>query len=936
MVTSPKKTPLPLRILLLLATCLLQQPTSQAIDFKTDIQPLLAENCVRCHGPEKQKGGLRLDSPMFIQQGGDSGEPVLIPGNSSQSHIIQLVSAANPADAMPPNGPPLPAQQIQLLQDWITAGAPMPETETETAHPLTTDHWSLQPLQHPTPPNPQTPSATNPIDAFIQAKLSEHQLQPSPAADRTTLIRRLYLILHGLPPTPAEVEAFTRDTQPDAYERLVDRILASPRYGERWARHWLDVVRYADSNGFETNRERKTAYPYRDYVIASFNEDKPYDQFIREQLAGDAYGIDAATGFLVAGPYDIVKSPDPNLTLTQRQNELDDMINTTGTAFLGLTLGCARCHNHKFDPIPQKDYYALQAVFAGVQHGDRPLRKKLSPAEAAELGALKQSLSETQNALEHYRNLARKQPLPQGNTPLREAVNHHLNHESFPPVPARAVRFTIHATTGSSEPCIDELEILNSNDLNVALSTNGAIATASGTLPGYEAHKLEHINDGRYGNDRSWISNTPGTGWIQIELPETQTITEIRWGRDRNNAFKDRLATRYTIETSTNLQTWTTIASSDSRLPYNNEPDPNAFLTRLSPAQADAAKALQEQIATTQTQINQLRGNQMVWAGTFSQPETTRRLYRGDPLAPREPVAPDTLSALGTLGLAMNAPEQQRRIQLANWIANPQNPLTARVLVNRLWHYTFGTGIVPTPSDLGANGIPPTHPELLDWLATEFIHHDWSIKHVLKLILTSHTFQQSSRPTPNGIALDASSSLLWRFPPRRLEAEAIRDSILAVSGDLDLTMGGPGFYLHEVEVENVMHYHPKEEFSPAEFRRMVYLFKIRQEQDAIFGAFDCPDGNQVIPQRSRSNTPLQALNLFNSPFTLQQANTLASRLQSEAGPNPNEQTSLAFQLAFARNPDDLEQASSSRFIAQQGLPAFCRALFNTSEFLFVF
>ena len=322
--------------------------------------------------------------------------------------------------------------------------------------------------------------------------------------------------------------------------------------------------------------------------------------------------------------------------------------------------------------------------------------------------------------------------------------------------------------------------------------------------------------------------------------------------------------------------------------------------------------------------------------GTFSQPGKTHRLYRGDPLQQREVVAPDTLSLFDTLGLSADEPEQRRRVKLAEWIASPQNPLTARVLVNRLWHYHFGHGIVDTPSDFGANGSRPTHPELLDWLADEFVKSGWSIKHMQRLILLSAAFQQSSAPRADAAKVDADGLLLWRYTPRRLEAEAIRDSMLEVSGALDLKMGGPGFYLMDVVNENVMHYFPKEKYTPAEFRRMVYQFRIRQTSDSVFSSLDCPDGGSVIPRRSRSNTPLQALNLFNSTFVLQQADILAERLRAQAGDQPEAQAGLAFRLFYARPPDAFERDHSAAMIREHGLQSFARALYNTSEFLFIF
>jgi mono/diheme cytochrome c family protein len=907
--------------------------TTPAVDFTRDIAPIFQAHCVSCHGMEKQRGGFRLDDREAAFKGGENHAPAIQPGNSAESPLIRFVAGLDPDLRMPPKGEPLPASDIRLLRAWIDQGANWPHDPNAVKQV----HWALQPVSRPPPPALASAAAelTHPIDTFVAAKLAEDGLALGPAASRHTLVRRLYLLMHGLPPAPEEVEQFVQDASPDAWERLIDRVLASPRYGERWARHWLDVARFAESNGFETNRERKNAHPYRDYVIQSFNEDKPYDQFVREQIAGDALGADAGTGFLVAGAHDLVKSPDINLTLMQRQDELADIVNTTGTAFLGLTLGCARCHDHKFDPVSQKDYYAIQAVFAGVNFAERPLRRKLSAAEQKELAALNEELAAQEAALAALRDKAAQAKLAaNAGQVLRPPVNERSNEETFAPLEASAVRFTILATT-SSEPCLDELEIYDVQGANVALASAGARPSASGTLPGFAIHKLEHVNDGRHGNSHSWISDTPGRGWVRIDFPEPKRIQRIVWGRDREGRFKDRVATEYRIEAAREPDDWSEIASSRDREPIGAA-DPNAFLARLSEADAKTARQLQEHIRNLQKQVAQLSDGISAWLGTFSQPETIHRLYRGDPMAPREAVAPGAVAVLGSLDLAMDAPEQQRRIKLAEWISDPANPLTSRVMVNRIWHYIFGAGIVDTPSDFGGNGSMPTHPELLDWLADEFVRGGWSVKHVQKLILLSRTFQQSAAPNPKGLAADADARLLWRFPPRRLEAEAIRDSMLAVSGAINLRMGGPGFYLQKVEEDNVYRYFPKETFGTEEFRRMVYLTRIRQEQDSVFGSFDCPDGNQVTPKRSRSNTPLQALNLFNSNFTLQQAELLAGRLRRDAGEDSARHVARAFQLMYGRAPDSFEREVSVTMISEQGLEAFCRALYNTSEFLFVF
>ena len=914
------------------------------VDFARDIQPIFTRACFSCHGAEKQKGGYRLDSPAAALRGGETYSPAIKPGDSAGSPLIRLVAGLVPDTQMPAKGDPLTATEIGLLRAWIDQGAKFPADAPAEADPLKS-HWSFQPVRRPAVPavGKRLAKHASPLDAFIGARLAEDKLAPSPEADRTTLIRRLYFVMLGLPPTPEEVTAFVADRKPQAFERLVDRVLDDPRYGERWGRHWLDVVRFAESNGFETNRERLNAWRYRDYVIAALNDDKPYDQFIREQLAGDALGAEVATGFLVGGPVDIVKSPDVALTAQQRADELDDMVGTTGTAFLGLTTGCARCHSHKFDPISHREYHALAAIFAGVQHGDRAL--PLSADQKAKLAQADQRIRELEGKLVPF--------LPQPPTPPREGerrppVNFARNEDPFAPVEAKFVRFTILATTGG-EPCLDELEVW-AGDRNVALATHGTRATASGSLAGHEIHKLEHLNDGRVGNGRSWISSEAGRGWVQLEFLRAERISRVVWGRDREGQFKDRLATHYRVEAGLTTNDWQRVASSDDREPFAGkaEPPPAPAYQFAGRPEAEAAQGKQwfAELEQVRRQRAEWAKAPAIYAGNFTQPGVTHRLHRGDPLQPREAVAPGTLAIFHPLTLATNTPEQQRRRQLADWIASPENPLTARVIVNRLWQHHFGVGLVSTPNDFGKNGARPTHPELLDWLASELVHPEvkptigptvrpWSLKHLHRLILTSATWRQASTPRREALKVDAGSRLLWRFPPRRLEAEGIRDSILTVSGNLDRTPGGPSFYLHEVDRENVYHYRPKEEFGPADTRRMVYAFKVRMEQDGIFGAFDCPDGSLVMPKRSASTTPLQALNLFNSRFILSQAEAFAARLRRDAGEDLPAQVRRAWQLAFNRAPSRAEARDAVAFARAEGTPALCRAVLNANEFLFL-
>ena len=794
-------------------------------------------------------------------------------------------------------------------------------------------HWAFQPVVRPEAPRTGR-GAAHPVDAFVRDALRRQHLAPSPEADRTTRIRRLYAVMLGLPPTPSEIEAFRRDRSPKAWENLVDRVLDDPRYGERWARHWLDVIRFAESNGFETNRERTGAWRFRDWVIQALNRDLPYDEFVRRQVAGDAFGDDVATGFLVGGPWDIVKSPDPALTAQQRADELDDMVNTTGTAFLGLTLGCARCHNHKFDPVSQAEYYSLTAVFAGVSQGERAL-----PRSADEEAAWKAAQDEVRT-LEG--RLAKYRRHPEADLPSVEA---RFNEDRFPPVATRRLRFRILQTTGG-EPCLDELEAW-SGDRNVALASAGTRATAGGTLPGYAIHKLEHLNDGRTGNDRSWISNESGKGWVELEFPEEVRIDRVTWGRDREGRFADRLATAYRIEVAEADGSWRLVSDSSRRRPRpgSGPAVPEYRFDGLAEAEASEARATLAKLESATKRKDSLSKPPMAHAGTFSQPGKVHRQHRGDPLQPREAVVPATLGLFRPVSLDDSTPEQRRRVALAEWITRADHPLTARVAVNRIWQQHFGVGLVDTPNDFGRNGSRPSHPELLDWLAAELVEpkvpdgtravRPWSLKHLHRLILTSATWNQSAKPRPEARAVDAANRLLWRFEPRRLEAEAIRDGILAVAGTLDPTSGGPSFHLHDVDRENVYHYHPKERFGPAESRRMVYAFKVRMEQDGVFGAFDCPDGSLVAPRRSRSTTPLQALNLFNSRFLLDEAAHFADRLGREAGSDPKARIRLAWRLAYGREPDRAELRDAEAFVKAAGLPALCRAVLNSNEFLFI-
>ncbi|MCC6793933.1 MAG: DUF1553 domain-containing protein [Candidatus Hydrogenedentes bacterium] len=799
--------------------------------------------------------------------------------------------------------------------------------------PTDEKYWAFRPVTNQTPPSFEDAAwVANPIDAFVLSRLRAEHLEPSPTADKRTLIRRVYLDVLGLPPTPEEVAAFVADDSADAYEKLIDQVLASQHYGERWARHWLDIIRFAETNGFETNTPRRNAWHYRDYVIQAFNEDKPYTDFIKEQLTGDLTGNIVATGFLSAGPLDEVKSPDIVLTKMQRDQEIGDMVATTGAAFLGLTVGCAKCHDHKFDPISQHDYYALRAVFAGVSHGERELPDPGREARVAQVEPLKQELASLRGKM---LRLARDTQ-PDG---LLRRVSTMENVDRFSPVEAKFVRFTVKKTD-ELEPCIDELEVYTPGDnpANVALAVNGGVATASTVFADNPLHRVEHLNDGRFGNARSWIPTEREGAWAQIELAKPTLIDMVAWARDREGAFTDRIVTDYEIAVSMDGKSWQTVSSSAKRHPFNrNDQLPALYdAAQLSPEEAATLKDLQNTEGRLKMDIKRLADGPRVYAARFTQPEPTYLLQRGDPMMDKQLVAPATPQFVG-YRCDMDAAESdaQRRIKLAEWICDARNPLTARVMVNRIWQHHFGKGIVNSPSDFGAMGIRPTHPELLDWLATQLMDNGWRLKSIHKLILMSNTYRQSSAPDEAAMAVDAGSQWLWRFPPRRLDMEPIRDSILYVSGQLDLTMGGPGFDVFEPNDSYVHIYIPKTQFTRAEFRRMIYQWKPRMEQDHTFGVFDCPDAAQAMPKRITSTSPLQALSLLNSPFMMQQAEAFAERVKAEAGAKMEDQVALAYSLALCREAKADEKARACELANAFGIVEVCRALLNSSEFVYL-
>ena len=788
-------------------------------------------------------------------------------------------------------------------------------------------HWAFQPLAEGALPAVEDSWPESPVDTFVRGRLREHQLSPSPETDRRTLIRRAFLILHGLPPTPERVDAFVRDLSPEAYPRLVDELLASPRYGERWAQHWLDLVRFAESTGYEVNGRLTNAYHYRDYVIRALNEDRPYDRFVFEQIAGDSVGEDAATGFLIAGPYDSVSSPEERLAATQRQDRLDEMVKATGAVFLGLTIACGRCHDHKFDPISQKDYYAVQAVFAGTDYGDRRLRGAENDRWQARLPDMERRLEAAELGLEQKR--VERQ--------LRSALGSPSHEERFPPVEADAIRLTIHSTHNNSPVALDQVEVWSvatdeGKAENIALASVGGRASSSSyALAGNQSRQVDNVLDGRGTLNLFWWALTGDPQWVRIDFAKRQLIDRVIWiGQGQMG-----VPAECDIEVKKGRGTWYRVAHTRDRLPLTGDARPleKVRFEKLSAEEVRELAELSRLRDGLRAERDQLAAGPQAWVGSFSKPEIIHLRHRGDALDRREVVTPNVPALLGDLRLTNNTPEQERRVAFARRLTAPNGDLAARVLVNRIWQHYFGTGIVDTPSDFGLQGSRPTHPVLLDWLARDLIRNGWSIKRLHRQILLSGTFRQSSAPRRAALAIDSDSRYLWRFPPRRLDAEVLRDSILCVSGALNFQMGGPGFDFFQLKGNIFSNNEPRQDFGPADWRRMIYGTKVRLESVEIFGDFDCPNAGQMAPARTRSTTPIQALSLFNSGFIMRQSNIFAQRLRQESEPEIVPQLQRAAKIAIGRSlrEDELELFEN---LSQHGLEQVCRVLFNSSEFLF--
>ena len=900
------------------------------VDFGREIQPILEENCWHCHGPDEQESGLRLDKRAAMLAGGDYGLPTVVPGHPEKSYLLEVVNHVDPDMAMPPDEEILPQADRDLVSRWIAEGADWPGQMEDDEQALSRDvPWSFQPVTRPAVPI--TPKAVvHPIDAFLTESLQQQGLAFSPETSAATLIRRAAVVLTGLPPSPEDVAEFTENSATDAdaaYEQLLDRLFASPHFGERWAQHWLDVIRWAETNGSESNMYRKNAWIYRDYVIRAFNQDTPYNQFLYEQIAGDSVGQGDATGYLVAGPHVPVATvgQEPSARRQARADRMDEILQTVGASALGVTVGCARCHNHKFDPITIRDYYALTAVFEDIEFGSR-------------FPELNTDHPNRQRGQELHRAIARERYQLREAGPWQEDwVGYAEIH--FPKTVASALRITFE----TKHVNLDELEIFGIDDLqnNLAHATNGTtVQTESGM--DVLRKELPKVNDGEYGTE-SWSARVPKDDNRQPSLTfiftKPQAIDRIRLSSNRENFLATDFLTdikpyqlpKYRVEAQHADGAWHLVATS------SQEGELNKTFPFRKPA-----------LARLQTLIREFNseGPRPSFVGRFIKPAMSRVFHRGSPEDPRDEVAPAAPNILnGDLHLDQTASGRERRRAFATWLTASENPLPARVFVNRLWHHVFGQGIVTTTGDFGAAGASPSHPALLDWLAAEVVSPEqrltntpasapWSVKHMLRLMVMTDAFKQSSRPATAGLEKDAGNKLLWRFSPRRLEAEVIRDSILAASGHLDRRQGGPSYRIHNVK-KRYAQWEVTDNHGPDTWRRMIYQERMRRVDDCMFTAFDFPDCGQVRAKRPVSTTPLQALNLLNSPFVIDQSGRIAGRALADTNADLPQAIDRCFELLLTRPPEQAERAAATTITDAKDLPLLCRAILNSNAFTFL-
>ena len=979
------------------------------------ISALLARRCLECHQGEEAKGGLDLSRSATAVKGGESG-PALTPGKPDESLLWHRI--AN--DEMPPKKP-LPAAERELIRSWLASGAkwdadPIDPLRYTTDRRAGYDWWALQSLKRPpAPPVKNGAWVRNAIDAFVLARLESQKLAPSPPADARTLLRRLAFDITGLPPARDDLTSHSSAAasssdliQPAAWSAAVDRSLASPRYGERWARHWLDVARFGESQGFERDKLRTNAWRFRDWVVQALNSDLPYDEFARLQIAGDVLRPGEAesliaTGFLVAGPYDEVGQQQQSAAMKAvvRQDELEELVGTVCQSFLGLTANCARCHDHKFDPILQVEYYRLSAALAGARHGERELPQDYVQAAGSRVQLAAQE-----------RNDQLAQQIHALENPIRTKILARRSTEVSKPPPEPMARWefddtrdgvgSLHLQEKAGPVLLEQGKLKLDGKTAWALTAPLPRDLGAKTLEAWV--RLENLT--QRGGGVIGVETLDGSVFDALVFAEREPA---RWiaGSDhfrRTQNFEgpeEKTADQQMIHIALVYHADGTIAAFCNGQPYGKPYHATGpvlfkagqsqviFGLRHSPAGSNkhlagaidkaqlydraltaeevarSAGVLSREVAEEEllsqlsvderrrraawlfefkqlsTQQQRLK-DRKCYAAVSTQPPDIHLLRRGNPAEPGELVTPGGIASLGIAGadfaLAADASDAERRSRLAGWICSPHNPLFARVMVNRLWHYHFGVGLVDTPNDFGFNGGRPSHPQLLDWLACELVENGFSLKHVHRLILNSATYQQGSRAHAEGLKIDAENRLLWRHSPRRLEAEVVRDSMLQTAGELVLLadgQGGPGYEEFVTYVRNSQFYQMLDPSGPTFHRRSLYRTWVRSGRNRLLDVFDCPDPSAKAPARAVTITPLQTLSLLNNPFVLRMADCFSQRLLREAGDDGAAQVRQAYKTAYSRPPDDQELQLNQAFVQEHGLAALCRVIFNSNEFLYV-
>jgi hypothetical protein len=894
----------------------------------------------------------------------------------------------------------LSATEVDTLKRWITEGAVWPESASRPPNdPF--DWWSLKPLTKPALP---TGEAAHPIDRFILAKLQEKHLQPSGVAEARTILRRLNYDLIGLPPTPAELTAFEReavDDLPAAIARAADRLLASPRYGERWGRHWLDVVHYGDTHGYDKDKPRPNAWPYRDYVIRSLNDDKPYARFVEEQLAGDTlYPQTAdgqiAQGFISAGPWDFIghaELPETKLDgKIARALDRDDMVSNTTGAFLATTAQCARCHHHKFDPIKQTDYYRLQAVFAALDKADKTFdvdaalaqRRTLLVAERTRLDDEIKTLNAQITSTDSRRaTLIGKtiDELKQGTAAVERLEYGYHSAISKGPAVIKWVQLDLgvareltevilngcHDTynnigAGFGFPARYKVELSDDAKFTQGVTTIADFTGADVPNPGVKPQRFALAKlKGRYLRVTATKLALRKNDYI-LALAELQAID----AKGRNVALGANVTSLDSIEAGPR---WGRLnltdgyfyglksERDDARIALlererteirkgagKTNPANDQKLAELTAARAKVAAGIAKLPAPQVAYVGTIHQGTGTFAGTGANGGKPRPIFvlkRGDVSQPDKEVGPGTLPFAKELtsqfDLPADAPEGARRVALAHWITDRRNPLTWRVIVNRVWHYHFGRGLSDTPNDFGRMGSEPTHPELLDWLAVDFRDGGQSLKKLHRLIVTSATYRQSSLGNPTNEKIDTSNAFLWRMNRRKLEAEAVNDAVLSVAGKLDLTMGGPGF--QDFIIDKPQHsphyeYDQHDVEDPKSHRRSIYRFIVRSQPQPFLTVLDCADPSMSVASRNETVNVLQALAMRNNRLTVAMAKHFAARVAKDAT-TPPAQIELAFRLALGRPPSPNEAEAMSGYVREHGLTNLCRLIFNLNEFNFV-